>query len=83
MHPESGREAPSFPAAALGSPVQFVPGGRHKQEIQEATNLKIRLLEATAQLPSAGVNIILLGHIAGDQMDLQRALRGTRYIHRW
>jgi hypothetical protein len=64
-------------AAALGIPMQHAPGGEHRQEVPEATIIKSILLDAGAQLPSDGINIVLLGQKSGDRKDLQRALGGT------
>lgn len=64
-------------AAVLGMSMTPRPAGRHLDAIPEATKIKDRLREASAQLPTTGVNIVLLGHVSGNRKDLERALEGT------
>jgi hypothetical protein len=53
------------------------PPDYHYDPIPESTRVRQILIEGISQLPDSGCNLILLGQIAGDREDVERALYGA------
>ena len=64
-------------ARELGFPVSRPTPGAHYKEIPESTVVRQDLLDALAQLPERGCNLVIYGQIEGDRSHLERALYGT------
>jgi hypothetical protein len=64
-------------AATLGIRREPAAPGLHHILTPESTVLRQILLDALAQLPESGCNLVLLGHISGQRHSLEEALYGT------
>jgi hypothetical protein len=77
-----GRRATVDPhdAETLGLPSRPAPGDIYSREIPESTTIRQIISDAQSQLPQSGINLILFGHVEGDQKQLERSLFGAEVL---